>query len=283
MSLSLDSLREEIRGLFFGIFDGVKNATDLVTVLRVILSSKQLGLLTMKCVFINGFLFLGGIYLSEWVLYPQGQWLALIFMYWLWLWPLYVLSFVLNAQWYSFMAKEMKELLNLKSYPVLAFSIQEEIYRALFVGIALLQSNIIYWVPYVGPGLSFVLLSYIYSLYSFEYRLDMMNLDQKLSFIEERYAYFFGFGLPITVATFFLPWLAAFAIFALFFPIFLILSFAANPKRISSDLKRDESHISIFPQKLPVFWLPKSSNQFAITKFEGLIKRKTERLISKTS
>ena len=51
-----------------------------------------------------------------------------------------------------------------------------------------------------------------------------------MHFFERRFSYLGGFGLPITVATFGFSFVTAAALYALLFPILLLLAVKATPK-----------------------------------------------------
>jgi etoposide-induced 2.4 mRNA len=122
---------------------------------------------------------------------------------------------------------------------------------------------LVLWIPpsYLGMLLSLVYSSWLTSLYCFEYTwLNAgWNLNRRLEYFERHWAYFLGFGLPFTAATYFLsflyrsdessvqgrwellenqrcpsrhrpiPLFSSTGTFALFFPIFIIIATVAEP------------------------------------------------------
>ena len=73
------------------------------------------------------------------------------------------------------------------------------------------QSVLVLWIPptYFGMLLSLVYSSWLTSLYCFEYTwLNAgWSLNRRLNYFERHWAYFLGFGLPFTAATYFLSFL----------------------------------------------------------------------------
>ena len=98
---------------------------------------------------------------------------------------------------------------------------RDEMYRAILVAFFLLQTVLTYLIPVVGPVASFIHLSWLYSLYCFEYKWSLAgwSLERRLAHLEQNWAYFAGFGSPFTLATFFVPNFVSKGIFALLFPV----------------------------------------------------------------
>ena len=94
-------------------------------------------------------------------------------------------------------------------------------YRAILVAFFLLQTVLSYLIPVIGPAASFIHLSWLYSLYCFEYKWSLAgwSLERRLAHLEQNWAYFAGFGSPFTLATFFVPNFVSKGIFALLFPV----------------------------------------------------------------
>ena len=99
-------------------------------------------------------------------------------------------------------------------------TISTEIYRFILLMIYLIQTTIVYPIPFVGPIISFILLAWLSSYYAFEYQWMHHGLDlhERIYKVEQNWCYFIGFGTPIGVLTgFFEGWIAQ-GVFSLFFP-----------------------------------------------------------------
>ena len=105
-------------------------------------------------------------------------------------------------------------------------------YRAILVAFFLLQTVLSYLIPVVGPATSFIHLSWLYSLYCFEYKWSLAgwSLERRLAHLEQNWAYFAGFGSPFTLATFFVPNFVSKGIFALLFPV--VRQCRSNPSEL---------------------------------------------------
>lgn len=64
-------------------------------------------------------------------------------------------------------------------------------YRAILVAFFLLQTVLSYLVPVIGPVLSFIHLSWLYSLYCFEYKWSLAgwSLEKRLGHLEQNWYY----------------------------------------------------------------------------------------------
>merc|ERR1711934_666690 len=133
-----------------------------------------------------------------------------------------------------------------------------EIYRT-FLMLGLIMQNSLLWrvshFPLIGPlfgplfaVFGIVSLSWISAFYSFEYNWSIQGwtVEEKVSCFESRYAYFFGFGLPIALITAYFPFFVSNGLFALVFPLFIILATAAELPEPPST--------SWLPARIPLFW-----------------------------
>ncbi|CAH0477242.1 unnamed protein product [Peronospora belbahrii] len=237
---------------------GAKHAVSLHRILLFYLKSRLICVSSAKCFVLNGLIFLGSIYFFNQAVIPVihlfGELLHRSFSYGtttqvddvrdrvdgfvfllyqvLWMYPIYCISFILNTIWYQEIADDAYMQLHGKPSPSrVTDMIRDEMYRAILVAFFLLQTVLSYLIPVVGPAMSFVHLSWLYSLYCFEYKWSLAgwSLERRLAHLEQNWAYFAGFGSPFTLATFFVPNFVSKGIFALLFPVFLLLAIACNP------------------------------------------------------
>ncbi len=153
--------------------------------------------------------------------------------YFCWLYPIYIISIVLNNFWYNDIAKysynmQYKKEENKISRP--KEMIQDAIYKTLLLNVMWIEFFII------GMISSFFLCCWIYSFSLFEYRWQnsILNLFSRIDIVEQNASYFLGFGFPITCATFFFPTLVSVGILAVLYPFFIIISNKSKPSHPES-------------------------------------------------
>ncbi|CAG8483119.1 5279_t:CDS:2 [Paraglomus brasilianum] len=122
-----------------------------------------------------------------------------------WIYPVFLLSFILNAIWYQQIADKAYSLcygqpvVRKMSYFRIPRIIADEVYRALLVMNYVAIAILVYGIPLIGPVVSFIFFCWIYAFYSFEYKwtAEGWNLEQRINYFEERWAYFAGFGMQV--------------------------------------------------------------------------------------
>lgn len=220
----------------------------------------------VHCGILNGGIFLFSILLFEYGLLPTiNSLLSFIFgaesimgrLVWSWIepilsftfktvWviPLFLLSKVVNALWFQDIADSAYR--HSRGRPVFSQSISkvlaDSIFSILVQFLFLIQAMAVSYIPIhvVGYTLSLVQMCMLYSLYAFEYKWFNMGweLHTRLSFIENHWPYFIGFGLPMAVFTQLSDsWVISGCVFSLLFPFFIISGNEANPVLNSSDYR----------------------------------------------
>ncbi|KAG7160282.1 etoposide-induced protein 2.4 homolog isoform X2 [Homarus americanus] len=154
----------------------------------------------------------------------------------LWVLPLFVLSRIINTIWFQDIADSAYR--QRQGRPQLISSISKlvaDVLISIFIQLLfLIQANLVMLLPLVGIGviLSGVHMCMLNALYAFEYRWFNMGweLYKRLSFIEENWPYFMGFGLPLAIITMYPSSVyTSGCLFALLFPVFIISANEADP------------------------------------------------------
>jgi len=131
------------RGLALCVLQGVRDSLRLDATLVFFLSSVTVRVRAAQCLLLNGLIFLGSIFLADYVWAPLlgkilelsggssgamtastgasialpeesnlASWLHVLFLYayqFLWLYPLYIISFILNTVWYQDIAGQTRK------------------------------------------------------------------------------------------------------------------------------------------------------------------------------
>jgi etoposide-induced 2.4 mRNA len=113
--------------------------------------------------------------------------------------------------------------------------------------IFLVQSSIMTLIPssFLNQFLCHVHLSFLYSLYAFEYKFCNMSWDikKRIHHIESRWPYYLGFGLSLSIIVSFAPsYIYSATLFASIFPAFILSAIEADSERLNPIvyLKPDE-------------------------------------------
>jgi len=272
-------------------WEGCKDAIRIHRSLLFFLTSKTIRARGFQCFVLNGLVFLGSIFVMEHVLSPLFSFLlfdaesnvwahqvdsAFVGLYQLlWVYPIYMLSFLLNAMWYQDIAdvafvihgsKVRKDGYSIKRYLAV---VTEEIYHALLLLFFMLQVGLLSMIPWVGPLLTAICVCWLYALYSFEYKWQHQQwpLETRLAFFEERWPYFLGFGFPLTLLTIVWPKFVGAGVYAFVFPFCIILAICAKPVKHKAQKS---------PLRLPIFRLAKLMNNVALKLLGRVAKPKSK-------
>lgn len=156
----------------------------------------------------------------------------------LWLLPVLGTSFYFNAMWCSTIAKRTYILQHgarpappPTSYTGILNAIATSAYRLVMVLTSVFVSFGLGYVPVLGPVAGFIFFSWVDSYYCFEFVWIArgLSLSKRIRHLEERWAYYFAFGLPLAILCNWSSSLANVALFALLFPVYIIMAMHARP------------------------------------------------------
>ncbi len=129
--------------------------------------------------------------------------------------------------------------------------------------IFLVQSSLVNLIPiyWLNIVLCHLHLSFLYSLYAFEYKLCNMSWDieKRINYIESRWPYYFGFGLSLSmIVSFAGSYIYSATLFASIFPLFILSSIQADSEHLMPIVyykqdPNDPDGIRPVPIKLPLF------------------------------
>lgn len=148
----------------------------------------------------------------------------------LWLYPVYCISFILNATWYQEVADEAQQYFvpagQSGATTGLGFlkMVRDEIFRLLLVLGFVIQASLLGAAPApFGPILQFACYSWLFSFYCFEYGWGAKGwrLLRRTNHFERNWLFYLGFGAPGAAATTYFPNLINGGVYALVFPLFI--------------------------------------------------------------
>ncbi|CAI0375228.1 unnamed protein product [Linum tenue] len=270
--------------------------------------SKKLLIRTGQCFLLNGFIFLGSLFMLNSVLIPALQWIlpdkcseisshepclhggilryysflrrGLVQLFYIfWVCPVYLFSIILSTLWYNDIAKHGfaamgNNGLNLskpsrsdeiaaepKKAPMekppglegIFVGIGEQVYSLMLLTFFLLQVHAVGIVPFVGKALSFVMMSWMYAYYCFEYKWNFSEvpLDRRLDFFETNWAFFAGFGSPSVLAIFFVSTFVSYGLMGALYPLFVLTATSSSADHLIFSERKKWKGIGL--RRLPIF------------------------------
>lgn len=264
---------------------------------------------TGQCFLLNGFIFLGSIFVLSSVVIPALWWilpdqcsqfvshklcdsdgtlkfyyflrlLLIQLFYVLWFYPLYVFSIILSTIWYNDIAKYGYAAMGRSNFtekkgssqnsPTIQnahhakkpsglggvmIGIGEQVYSLLLLSVFFLEVYATGFIPYIGKVLNFLLLSWMYAYYCFEYKWNFneVALDRRLDYFESFWPFFAGFGSPCVLAIFFFSPLVSYGIMAILFPLFVLTATGSEAEQQISLDKTKWRAAGV--ERLPIFYV----------------------------
>ncbi|GLT25322.1 hypothetical protein SLA2020_004560 [Shorea laevis] len=299
---------------------GFGQACCLHRVVILCVRSRKLLIRTGQCFLLNGFIFLGSLFVLKSVVIPSLEWIlpdqcsenscqelslfggilkfysslraGLIQLFYIfWFYPLYVFSFVLSSIWYNDIAKlgfdamrdpepssvepsKQSDTLTLENKGQterlsgllrLVIVIGEQVYSILLLIFFFLEVSAVGFIPFVGKALNFLLLSWMYAYYCFEYKWNFseVSLGNRLIFFESNWAFFAGFGSPCVLGIFFVSPLVSNGIMAILFPLFVLAATGSSAEQVISNQKRKWGSSEL--GRLPVFFTANSLSLWVLS------------------
>ena len=143
----------------------------------------------------------------------------------------------------------------------------QDAYRVIFLTNYIFHACLVYFVPYIGTTMSFILFTFLTSYFAFEQKWIHKNwlLHKRIEYIESHWLYFFGFGFPLTLITFLQPRiLLSLGGFSIVFPLLIIMATRAKPVKNVEQSNPIAKHW-LFPSSLPVFYFASLCSSACIT------------------
>ncbi|OQV17905.1 Etoposide-induced protein 2.4-like protein [Hypsibius exemplaris] len=230
----------------------------------------------LQCCLLNGGVFLASIFIFDHLVIPVLSYVTHMMLgheegvrasVWLWLsvlasglfkilWilPLFIISRVVSFIWFQDIADAAYSRFHPKatqsSSPGMSFGtlIADLCFGLLIQGLFLLQAQVaaVLPIPAIAQILSVFHMSLSNAVYAFEYKWFNIGweVNKRLHYVEARWSYFLGFGLPLALAT---SWAESYwingCIFAVLFPLLIVSANEATPSAQEA------------PFELPVFAL----------------------------
>lgn len=122
----------------------------------------------------------------------------------------------------------------------------------------IIQSFLVGFIPIIGPIFAFFSQSFMYAFFCFTYKwgTEDIHIYRVIYFFDRRFFYFAGFGCIYAIITRIFPGLVGSGVYALIFPIFLLLSIKASPPKNTK-----VNDLAEFTQKFNVTAMLKSERE----------------------
>ncbi|EGD82092.1 hypothetical protein PTSG_02772 [Salpingoeca rosetta] len=267
---------QDPKGPWDCVVAGVSDACNFIKPIKLLYNNQEVRQNAGNCFVLNGWLFMGSLVFYNLLLRPSIQFVlvytwnanereqnrllsdaslvAVEKALWVvfnvaWVFPLFFLAKVLNSLYYQkvanisfrvFRGEALAGYDKIRQQDIvgwLSLNVADLIYSFIMQTIMVIEIAFLPHAPF-GPVLSFIFSCWITSLYCFEYGWINAgwSLNKRIKFFERHWAYFFGFGFPFTIITFFWEFFVSTAVFSMLFPLYVIMATANNPIPTSKEL-----------------------------------------------
>jgi len=259
-------------------FAGLSDAFAVGRIISIVSRSPKVRTTVKNCFLLNGLLLLGSYFIYEYLVGPGIKsilptekfgvhYIFSTVYYVCWVYPVYVFSYVVNLAWYNDIAQHAFSVSGHTTEDKIGDSIGKKVSDIVydlglcgcFMIVTLAISAFLSYVfslEVTADVLKFIQLSWLYAFYCFDCKWSLRGkwgITKRVQVFETYWVYMLGFGTPFTLAFFFFPYLVSNGIFALLYPLFLILSVRAKPQKTDS--------AKYIPAQLPLFWLADKLNR----------------------
>ncbi|KAL7119603.1 hypothetical protein ACP275_02G072700 [Erythranthe tilingii] len=188
-----------------------------------------------------------------------------------WFYPMYISSFILSTIWYNDIAKygffaiekygskssdQKDSSATDKAADIegVMIGIAEQVYSVLLLSFFFLEVYVTGFIPYIGKAVNFLLLSWMYAYYCFEYKWNYsgLSLDKRLDFFESNWPFFAGFGSPCVLSAFFFSPLVSYGVMAILYPLFVLTATGSEADKVIASQRNKWKDTTEFG-RIPIF------------------------------
>jgi len=151
--------------------------------------------------------------------------------------------------------------------------ITDGIYRSVLLLFFLMQVSLLSMLPsYLGSIIPFCMTCWLYAFYAFDYSWSYKtnyNTERKLHYFERHWLYMMGFGAPNALASYFFPFFINAGVWAMIFPLFIVLAMLANPPSLPSPRSNHSILDRIALKPLPIFYCAQKCMNYIVLGIGG--------------
>ncbi|EYU26503.1 hypothetical protein MIMGU_mgv1a010997mg [Erythranthe guttata] len=242
--------------------EGFREACCLHRVVIYCLRSRELAIRTGQCFLLNGFIFLGSILVLRSLVIPTLQWVLPdgcpdmdsqetcpyndIAKY----------GFFAIEKYGSKSSDQKDKNATDKAADIegVMIGIAEQVYSVLLLSFFFLEVYVTGFIPYIGKAVNFLLLSWMYAYYCFEYKWNYsgLSLDKRLDFFESNWPFFAGFGSPCVLSAFFFSPLVSYGVMAILYPLFVLTATGSEADKVIASQRNKWKDTTEFG-RIPIF------------------------------